>query len=85
MSILTFLRNRNNKHGLVPTDVTVGPFPGGGTGAVEGSVSVHTGSAILTRNAQTLIHVYKYSQHILRIEQYQNSLPTMSMQYCLNF
>lgn len=53
MSILTFLRNRNRKL----TDVTVGSLPGGGTGAVEGSVSVHTSSAVLTRKVQTLVHV----------------------------
>lgn len=64
-SILTILMNFNKKHGLVPTDVTVGALPGGGTGAVEGTVRVHTGSAILTRNVQTLVHIYKYSQHIL--------------------
>lgn len=50
---------------MVPTDVTVGALPGGGTGAVEGTVRVHTGGAIHTRNVQTLIHIYKYSQNIL--------------------
>lgn len=85
MSISTFLRNRNRKHGLELADVTVGSLPGGGTGAVEGSVSVHTSSAVLTRKVQTLVHVYKYSQHILKIEQNQNALPTMSMQYYFNF
>lgn len=86
MSISTFLRNRNRKHGLELADVTVGSLPGGGTGAVEGSVSVHTSSAVLTWKVQTLVHVYKYSQHmILKIEQNQNALPTMSMQYYFNF
>lgn len=85
LSILTFLRNRNRKHGLELTDVTVGSLPGGGTGAVEGSVSVHTSSAVLTRKVQTLVHVYKYSKHILKIEQKQNALPIMSMQYYFNF
>lgn len=62
----SILRNRKQKHGLVPTDVTVGALPGGGTGAVEGAVRVHTGGAILTRNVQTLVYVYKYLQIILK-------------------
>lgn len=81
-SILTILRNRIKKHGLVPTDVTVGALPGGGTGAVEGTVRVHTGGAILTRNVQTLVHIYKI---FTTYTQYHNPLHTMSMQYCFNF
>lgn len=83
-SIFTFLRNRIKKHGLVPTDVTVGALPGGGTGAVEGTVRVHTGSAILTRNVQTLVYVYKYLQLILKKRAIPELLLKMSMQYCLN-